>query len=172
MKILHRVTGECIWESNHATMREVVEAAVQNGAVLSGADLRGCDLRGAKGVNKAATSPMYLLRDQVGPIRLYKLVGATGESPISRVTITYEVGKSYEVNDANTDETESCGAGINVASLDWCIREWRRGWRVLLVEFQPEDIACIPIGSDGKVRLHRCTVVRELDPSEYLAEVE
>ena len=65
--------------------------------------------------------------------------------------------------DADTNEREQCAAGINVASLDWCLREWKEGYRVLLVDFEAKDIACIPIGSDGKFRLYRCEVVGEVD---------
>jgi len=44
--------------------------------------------------------------------------------------------------------------------------EWQEGYKILLVEFRPEDIACIPHGTDGKFRVHRCTVVREMDLKE------
>jgi hypothetical protein len=141
------------------------------GADLRGADLRGADLTAAVGVHPYRTTPMYLLRDQPGTIRLYKLVTPTGEGPHNG-GITYRVGESYEVADANTDEAEQCGAGINVASLDWCLREWRKGYRILVVEFTSADIAAIPIGSDGKVRLHRCAVVGEKDLAEILSEAE
>jgi hypothetical protein len=42
------------------------------------------------------------------------------------------------------------------------MREWRVGRRILLVEFTAADIAAIPLG-DGKFRVRRCTVIRELD---------
>jgi hypothetical protein len=80
--------------------------------------------------------------------------------------ITYKIGKSYQVDNANTDDTEHCEAGINVATLDWCMKEWSDGYHILIVEFEAADIAAIPIATDGKFRLHRCTVVGEKDLKE------
>ena len=103
-----------------------------------------------------------MLLDQPGKIRAYKLVKEDGLAPFNG-GITYEVGKSYEVADANTDETEHCAAGINVATLDWCIRNYDKGWRILVLEFTAEDIAAIPTATDGKFRLFRAKVVAEKD---------
>jgi hypothetical protein len=47
MKILHRYTSACLWESPHETLEETVVAAVKSGANLSDANLRGANLRGA-----------------------------------------------------------------------------------------------------------------------------
>jgi hypothetical protein len=105
-------------------------------------------------------TPLRILLEQPGPIRAYKLVTNTGAGPFN-AGITYEVGKFYEVADANTDELEDCAAGINLCTLDWALREWRTGFRILIAEFTREDIAAIPIGSDGKFRVHRCTIVGE-----------
>jgi len=140
------------------------------GAYLYGADLRGANLYGAKGVNPLITTPLHILADQPGAIRAYKLVTADGEGPYNG-GITYRIGETVEVSNADTDPTVNCGAGINVATLDWCLREWREGYRVLVVEFTAQDIAAIPTGSDGKFRLHRCTVVGEKTEAELgLAE--
>ena len=131
------------------------------GADLRGADLGGADLRGACGVNKYRTSPLYLLYDQPGPIRLYKLVTAAGRGPFNGCWITYAVGEEYAVADADTNESVGCGAGINLATLDWCLKEWCEGWRILVAEFTAADIAAIPIGTDGKLRVRRCVIVAE-----------
>jgi uncharacterized protein YjbI with pentapeptide repeats len=130
------------------------------GADLAGANLARAYLTGAKGVNPLRTSPLYLLREQPGPIRLYKLVTAEGVGPFNG-GITYAVGQSYAVADADTDETVQCGAGINLATLDWCLKGWREGWRILVAEFTAADIAAIPIGTDGKLRVRRCRIVGE-----------
>jgi hypothetical protein len=187
MRILSR-SGVVLYECEAATMRECVEAEVRagvslagacltradlswanlSGANLSGANLYGADLYGATGIAPERYTPLLMLLDQPGPIRAYKLVTAAGVGPWKGY-ITYEVGQSYDVLDANTDPMEQCGAGINVATLDWCLREWRPGYRVLVVEFTAADIACIPTGTDGKFRLHRCTVVSEKDVSGIVA---
>lgn len=101
-----------------------------------------------------------MLLDQPGKIRAYKLVNAKDEGPING-GLKYEIGKPVSVADANTDNTEQCAAGVNVATLPWCLREWRPGYRILIVEFEAKDIAAIPTGTDGKFRLHRCDVIAE-----------
>jgi hypothetical protein len=129
-------------------------------ADLSGANLSGANLSWAEGLNKFLTTPLYLLLDQPGAIRAYKLVIENGDGPF-KGGILYEVGKTYEVAEASTDESEACGAGINLATLDWCLKEWSIGRRILVAEFTAADIAAIPIGSDGKFRVRRCTIVGE-----------
>ena len=107
---------------------------------------------------------MLMLLEQPGRMRLYKLVTATGDSPISSYgSLRYEVGKTVQVKGANTDPLVVCGAGVNVADLPWCIQHWQTGYRILVVEFTAKDIATIPTATDGKIRLHRCTVVGEKD---------
>jgi hypothetical protein len=133
-----------------------------SGANLSGANLSGTNLSGATGVSAYASTPLMMLMDQPGKIRAYKLVNADGVGPFNG-GIKYEVGKSVEVADANTNASDHCAAGINVATLDWCIKEWRDGYRILIVEFEAKDIAAIPIATDGKFRIFRCDVVAEKD---------
>jgi hypothetical protein len=132
------------------------------GADLYGANLYGANLRSAKGVSAYSSTPLMMLMDQPGKIRAYKLVTADGFGPFNG-GLKYEVGQSVSVDDANTDAGEHCAAGVNVATLDWCIKEWRNGYRILVVEFSTSDIAAIPLATDGKFRLHRCDVVGEKD---------
>jgi len=131
-----------------------------SGANLSLANLSEADLSRAKHLNKFLTTPLYGMLDQHDPLVAYKLVTADGIGPFNG-GITYTVGHSYEEPNADTDERESCGAGINLASLDWCLRHYKSGDRILIAEFQKADIAAIPIGSDGKFRVHRCRIVGE-----------
>ncbi len=134
-----------------------------SGANLSGAYLSGAYLSGAVGINPYCVNDLLMLRDQPGPIRAYKLVDSAFRSPIQSVgKLTYRIGETLDVADADTDEAAACAAGINVATLPWVMREWRPGHHILVVEFTAADIAAIPIG-DGKFRLHRCTVVGEKD---------
>ena len=133
-------------------------------ADLSRANLSRADLSGATGCAPELVNPLLSLLDQPGKIRAYKLVNADGVGPFKGST-KYEVGKHYEVKDANTDPKDDCGAGINVATLPWCLKEWKPGYSILIIEHDAKEIAAIPNYSDGKYRLHRCDVigVKELD---------
>jgi len=136
------------------------------GADLRGADLRGADLYGAKNISKYLTTPLYFLLDQPGKIRAYKLINQQGEGPFSG-GINYLNEKAFSA-DANMDEQEPCAAGINLATLDWCIKEWQEGYRILVMEFTAKrkdgtPNICIPIASDGKFRVWECERVGEKD---------
>ena len=139
-------------------------------ADLSGADLSGADLRDAIGLNKYLCTPLLMLLDQPGKIRAYKLTtnDECGTFPHlhNGNSIYYHNGETVSVNNADTNEHERCGAGINIATLDWCMKEWKPGYRIKLVEFMAKDIACIPTATDGKFRLHRCKVLRDIDLRE------
>ena len=131
----------------------------------SRAVLTGADLTGAVGVNKFLSTPLLMLLDQPGKIRAYKLVNADNVGPFNG-GITYETGKKYSVEDADTDDQKQCAAGINLATLDWCMKEWKESYKILIAEFTAKDIAAIPIATDGKFRVHRCEIVGEKDLKE------
>jgi hypothetical protein len=148
--------------------RATLSRATLSGADLSGADLSRADLSRANlsrayGLVPERVNPLLMLLDQPGAIRAYKLVDAEYRSPIqSTGKLTYKLGDTIEVTDANTDPAIDCAAGVNIATLPWVIREWKPGYHILVVEFTAADIAAIPIG-DGKFRVRRCTVVGEKD---------
>ena len=165
VEIKNRWDGSVIYVAKGAKdVREAVEAARRERANLWGANLRGADLRGAEGINPYAVNDLLLLQHQVGKIRMYKVVTKDGQGPFNG-GIKYEVGETYEVAEANCDPSVQCAAGIHLATLPWCINEWRPGYRILLCEFTAKDIAAIPIG-DGKFRVKKCKVVKELDLAE------
>ena len=147
-------------------------------ASLVRARLDGARLDGATGLNRHRTVDLLLLQHQPGPIRLFKLVTHDLLSPMQRdpgQQLKYEVGSVVEVSGANVNDNETCAAGVNVATLPWCLRNFgeaqrgdKRG-RIMVVEFTAADIACIPTATDGKLRLHRCTVVGELNLEEIFA---
>jgi hypothetical protein len=137
------------------------------GADLSGANLYGANLYGARDAPAHSSTPLMILLEQPGKIRAYKMVTGDGFSPIYTSRIHYQVGKTYSVKGANADANQAYGSGINVASMDWVIRNWRTGNRIFVVEFTKKDVAAIPIGSDGKFRLHRCKVVGEKKPQDF-----
>jgi len=149
-----------------ANLRESdLRGANLRGANLWGANLRGADLREAIGVNKYLTTPLYILQDQIGKIRAYKLTKYDAKGPYYP-EIKYKVGETYNIENANCDEQQQCAAGISLATLDWCIKEWKEGYRIFIAEFTTKDIAAIPIASDGKFRVHKCKIIAEKDLKE------
>ena len=165
--------GKVLYTAETASdVREAVIEARRGGANLRGADLRGAnlweanlwgaDLRGAEGFAPERVNDLLILLDQVGPIRAYKLVDSGYRSPIqSSGKLTYRVGDTVEA-EADPDPSVQCGRGVNVATLPWCLSNWRSGYRILVCEFKRADIAAIPVG-DGKFRVGKCKVVREID---------
>ena len=134
-------------------------------ADLRYADLRSADLSSTIGLNKYICTPLLLLYDQPGVIRVYKLVNQRNEGPYIG-GIKYEIGKEYSVDNADTNELQQCAAGINLATLDWCMKNWQQGYKILIAEFIAADIAAIPTATDGKFRVHRCKIVGEKDLRE------
>ena len=160
IEIKHRVSGKVLFSLETESIKLCVEAAIK-----SSANLRSADLSYALGINKNRCTPLRILFEQPGCIRAYKLVKADGLAPFNG-GIIYEIGKDYEVLNADINENEQCAQGINLATLDWCMKEWKEGYRILLAEFTANDIACIPIATDGKFRVFRCKIVGEKDLSE------
>jgi len=135
------------------------------GANLGEANLWGANLGEARGFAPERVNDLLILLDQVGPIRAYKLVDSEYRSPIqSSGKLTYRVGDTVKAK-ADTDPNVQCGRGVNVATLPWCLSNWRSGYRILVCEFKRSDIAAIPVG-DGKFRVGKCKVVREIDQDQ------
>jgi len=142
-----------------------LRSADLSSADLRSANLRSANLSSAKGINKYITTNLYMLLDQPDKIIAYKIVNEKNEG-IYNGGIIYEIGKTYEVKDADTNEQNECGKGINLATLNWCLREYKKGYKILMAEFTKEEIAAIPIGSDGKFRVSKCKIVGEKNLEE------
>jgi uncharacterized protein YjbI with pentapeptide repeats len=134
-------------------------------ADLYGANLYGAYLYGAKNHVPERTTALaalpYMTGVSAGCIAAFKLVNERGEGFVEG-GVKYPVGKEVEEPNANCDPGTHCGAGLNIADLPWVLREWSEGYRVLLVEHRPEDIAAIPHGTDGKYRVKRLKVLRDI----------
>jgi len=154
-----------------------LQGAYLKGANLQGAYLQGAYLQGAAGAVPYLVQPLMALLHQPGIIRLFKVVTrdygsptATGYGPV----LCYRVGAELSVDDANTDPADDCGAGINVATIDWLVREYglldkvsRTRYRIVAIECTAADIAAIPLSSSGKLRLHRGKVAAEYDWADF-----
>ena len=135
-------------------------------ANLTGANLRRANLRDAVEFDPRRWVPLYERKYLSGVQHAFKLVRGNGHG-VYRGGIDYlaalESGDALEVKAANTDEHTDCGAGINVATLAWCLCKQTLDNRILIVAFEASDIAAIPWTGDGKFRLHRCRVVGEYE---------
>ena len=130
-------------------------------ANLSSTDLRSANLSSVKGVNKHLITPLLILKEQTGKIRAYKLTNSADEGQYYG-GVKYVLGKTLQEK-ADTDDNVHCSYGISLATLDWCMKEWQEGCKIKVCEFTPKDIAAIPIATDGKFRVHKCKVIKEVD---------
>jgi len=152
--------------------RANLSRAYLSGADLSGAYLSGADLSGAKGINPYLSTPLLILLDQpkTNDLIAYKLVTKEYGSPIAPSngygSIKYEIGKTVEVSDADENPENQCARGISVSTLDWCMKEWNKGRKILRGTFRVADIACIPTATDGKFRIRKFTPINEVDLKE------
>jgi len=169
IEIKHRYTGVIIFKNeNQSDLSGVnlsgvnLSGADLSGANLYGANLSGADLAGAKGLNKYLSTPLLFLYDQPGLIRAYKLVTAKNTGPYYPEYI-YTFGSDYNCDDADDNPLTQCGKGISLATLDWCIKEWKPGYKILIAEFTAVDIAAIPTATNGKFRVRKCKIVGEKD---------
>ena len=135
-------------------------------ADLYGAALYRANLYRAKGVEYNLVTPLAFLNDQIDKIRLYKLVNKNNEGPMYG-GIKYEIGKTVKEDNYDDSITTQCGAGISLATLDWCLKEYQKGYKILLVEFTAKDIVSIPIATDGKFRVKKCKVISEKNISGF-----
>jgi len=136
-------------------------------ADLTCAYLAGANMTGARGITPERCTPLLMLMDQPGFIRAYKIVNKKNEG-IYMGGLKYEVGKTLEIENANTDPNQQCAAGINLSTLDWCLKVYQPGYKVLICEFTADDIACVPTATDGKFRVRKCKVIGEKDISELV----
>jgi hypothetical protein len=141
-----------------------LRSASLRSADLRSASLRSANLSFARGINKLRTSPLYMLFDQTGKIRAYKLVNKDYQGKTFG-GITFKAGECYTEYDCDYDEREDCGAGINLATLDWCLAKYEEGDHILIAEFSRKhegvDNICVPIATDGKFRVRHCKIIRE-----------
>jgi len=168
------------------TIKKTLENAKSEEAYLWGADLRGADLRGSylrgaylreadlRGANlgEAENVPykffdsLNILRFQKGKLRAFKFLDGN-QSPIQDNKITYEVGKTITLKNGDKSDLTLCAEGLNVATLEWCLREGNiDSHNFIEVEFYAKDILAIPFNSDGKFRVSKLKVVREIPKKE------
>ena len=168
---LKRLDGEVIDVGDNMKKLISKNRADLRKADLWGADLRGADLRGAKNLPRQFSSDLNLLKWQPKKLLAFKyLEGQTSPYQIYK----YEIGKEYEVEDGNSDERILCDKGINLATLEWCLRETNCDLTktYAVFEFDPKNIIAIPYNSDGKFRVAKAKYIRNLTEEEIKKTIQ
>ena len=157
-----------------------LSSADLSSADLSFADLRSADLSSANlssaDLSFANLSETFLqdidwlawmgiVPDARGYARAYKLTNAQKEGIYKRGIVYGKKGKVAATLD--TDVNQQCGSGINLATLQWCLRELKQAGEnphLYIYQFKvsPENV-CAPMASDGKFRVGEATLVGECD---------
>ena len=135
-------------------------------ANLRSADLRYANLRSTKGLSRIWQSDLSILKCQEGKLIAYKYLSQELISPYKG--FQYEVGKTYSEKDCDDNEFNECGKGLNVATLDWCLRDTNCDLQRIYVEvdFEVKDIVVIPFASNGKFRVKKMKITRKLSKKE------
>ncbi len=137
-----------------------LKGADLQGADLKGAYLQGADLQGAKYKEPLFLPDLYSLKLQPkrNKLRFWKYL-QNGKSPYQYSK--YEVGKTYTCKDYLKDEQISCGKGLSVATLIWCLLDNSKTDEFIEVEFIANDIIAVPFGTDGKFRVKKFKVIKK-----------
>jgi hypothetical protein len=141
------------------------------GADLSGADLNCANLRdtnlsGAIGIKSSIDFLSIFERNDKGIIA-YKTFD---EHYTHSDTWKIEEGEIISEN-VNYNRTEPCGCGINVAPLDWVLRNMYGStiWKALIRwEWLPGVV--VPYNSDGKIRCERVELVEPIRRSSLIVD--
>jgi len=141
-----------------------------SGADLSGADLSDANLSGAdlsdanlSGANLSQTTGLldainyleaHFERNKDGYI-VYKSFGIYYESPEK-----WEIKPDSVIEEVcNTNRTDICGSGINVAPIDWVRSDNHGRIYKLLIRYEWLAGVVVPFGTDGKIRCSRAQII-------------
>ena len=144
-----------------------LSSADLSSADLSSANLSSADLRYAKLTDTILADINWLayigiVPNKSGMAYAYKMTKANGEGPFN-AGIDYTKSVNFSVPKRNTDVSEQCGEGINLATLAWCLNNFKdKTYRLFMMRFDVKDAVC-PVGSDGKFRVLKCSKVGECD---------
>jgi len=155
--------------------RANLDGANLDGANLYRANLDRANLNGAKNLEPLWVCDLYSIKmqDPETKLRYWKFVDGD-KSPIHDKKLTYKVGKTVTEKDCDNNESEACGAGLNVATLQWCLKNTisNNSADFIEVEFKVSDIVAVPYYSDGKFRVKELKVLRKLSREEVLTELK
>ena len=165
VEIKNRFTDDIILSGEYESIKDCLEK--NRTANLYGANLSRANLSGAKTCYpKLYRDNLSILKHQPEGTKLRAYKYLNGDiSPYQNCK--YEVGKTYECNELNTDETMLCGSGINVATLEWCLKDTNNNLEKTYIEceFEAGNII-VPINTDGKFRVDKIRVIGKLTKEE------
>lgn len=135
------------------------------GAVLRGADLRNADLSGALGLQSSLEfMEKNFQKTQEGYI-VYKAFGAEYKTPEY-----WEITEnSVLTENVNSNRTETCGCGINVAPLKWIQDRYpNKTIYKLLIKWEWLPGVTVPYNSDGQIRCEKALILGKVDENEMV----
>lgn len=130
-----------------------------SGADMRGADLYGADLSGAKGLLSAIDYLADNFEQTDDGYIVYKCFNST--YPASS-TWSLKFGSVIE-EEVNSNRTDVCGCGINVATLSWVRNEYpNKQVYKLLIRWPWLAGVVVPYNADGKIRCARAEIIGEV----------
>ena len=133
------------------------------GANLSGANLSDADLSGAENLLSSVDYLRNNFECTAEGIIAYKVFNAM-YSPPTKWKIQ---PKSVITENVNANRTNDCGCGINVATLEWVLREYSEEeiWKVL-IRWKWLCGVVVPYNTDGKIRCECVELVEMINKKE------
>ena len=133
-------------------------------ADLRRADLRRADLRRADLSNiKTNYNPIDFLNNNFEKTSEGYIVYKTfSEFYTKRIDWKIEKNSIIEEIGVNTNITNTCGSGINVATYNWCLNETKTQIWKCLIKFEWVCSIVIPIHTDGKIRCSKIQLLEKI----------
>lgn len=121
--------------------------------------LRGADLSGAKGILSQSRWMNTNFKSNKHGFIVYKDVMSTF------FTKPYEwkfKEECYLTENCNFNRTDSCGCGVNFATIEWLKNNSHNEIWECLIEWKDACGICVPYNTDGKARCERLKLVKKL----------
>ena len=130
-----------------------------SGIDLRNADLSGTDLSGAKGLLSSVNYMEANFERTADGYIVYKCFNSSYKAPQKW---KIESGEVIE-EEVNSNRTNNCGCGINVAPLEWVKREYP-GSKIykLLIKWEWLLGVVVPYNTDGKIRCAKAIIIDKI----------
>jgi uncharacterized protein YjbI with pentapeptide repeats len=138
-----------------------LSGATLNESRLSGANLTNTNLSNVEGLTNPTEWIEKNGEQHPEGFVFYKVFGLYYPS-----NPTWKIQAGREITEeVNYSRTDSCGSGVNIATLEW-IRSNERYWSNIdiwqvLVKFKDLSQVCVPYSTDGNIRAGRVTLLEK-----------